>query len=273
MMLPSTAETAHEIKSCCAALYSSDAARVLLGDSFHPGGTGMTDRLADRLGIGPETRVLDIAAGVGTSAIHLASTRGCKVVATDLSEANLAEGARRASAAGVSDLVDFRRADAEDLDVDTGSFDAIVCECAFCTFPDKAAAARSMARALRPGGRVGISDLTTRGGLPDELQGLLAWVACIADALPVDGYRDALAAGGLHVDEVEACDEALREMVESIRARITGARLLVETGRLTLPGVDLEEARGLARAAKKTVEEGTLGYVLITASKPLPSSE
>lgn len=271
MTLPQAPETASEIKSCCAAVYGSDAARILLGDSFHPGGTGMTDRLADRLGIGPRTRVLDIAAGVGTSAIHLASRRGCYVVATDLSESNLAEGERRAGVAGVSDLVDFRRADAEDLDVGAAAFDAVVCECAFCTFPDKAAAARSMARALRPGGRVGISDLTTRGALPDEMHSLLAWVACIADALPVDGYRDALASGGLHVDGVEVCDEALHEMVESIRARIAGARLLVATGQLSLPGVDLEEARVLARAAKKTVEEGALGYVLITASNPLPS--
>ena len=273
MSVQSAPAASTDIKSCCAAIYSSEWVRMLLGDSLHPGGTALTDRLAERMGIGPETRVLDVAAGIGTSAIHLASHRGCHVIATDLSESNVAEGTRRADAAGVADLVDCRRADAERLDLGTSAFDAILCECAFCTFPDKRAAARSMAQALRPGGRVGISDLTTRRALPDELQGLLAWVACVADALPVDGYRDALVAEGLVVDGVEACDEALREMVDSIRARITGARLLVETGRLSLPGVDLVEAARLARAALKAVDDGTLGYVLITASKPLRSQE
>ena len=50
----------------------------------------------------------------------------------------------------------------------------VVCECAFCTFPDKSRAAAEFARVLRSGGRVGISDLTRSGELPGELDGLLA---------------------------------------------------------------------------------------------------
>ena len=50
--------------------------------------------------------------------------------------------------------------DAERLPLPDNTFDALVCECAFCTFPDKATAAAEFARVLRPGGRVGITDVT-----------------------------------------------------------------------------------------------------------------
>lgn len=82
----------------------------------------------------------------------------------------------------------FERSDAETLPFSDGSFDALICECAFCTFPNKAAAAREFFRALRRGGRVGISDLTRAEILPKDLDGLLAWVACIGDAQTVEGY-------------------------------------------------------------------------------------
>ena len=262
---------ADTVKACCAMAYSGDRARALLGDSFHPGGTRLTDRVADLLDIGDTSRVLDVAAGVGTSAIHLASLRGCHIVGVDLSADNVAEAARRAHAAGVGDRVVFHRGDAEILEVRARSFDAVLCECAFCTFPDKRSAAEAMARALRPRGRVGISDITRRGGLPAELDGLLAWVACIADALPVEGYADALAGAGLSVEHVEVCDGALLEMAEGIAGRLLGARLLIETGRLSLPGVDLDAARSLARSAIAAVRDGRLGYAVLCATKPADS--
>jgi arsenite methyltransferase len=61
------------VKQCCAAAYDSDAAKMLLGDSFHPGGTKLTERLGRILNLSPRTRVLDVAAGRGASAIFLAA--------------------------------------------------------------------------------------------------------------------------------------------------------------------------------------------------------
>ena len=57
-----------------------------------------------------------------------------------------------------SGKVRFHLGDAERLPLPDNTFDALVCECAFCTFPDKATAAAEFARVLRPGGRVGIAD-------------------------------------------------------------------------------------------------------------------
>ena len=180
--------TAEEVKSCCATAYESDWARLLLGDSLHPGGMALTERLGELLGLGPGKRVLDVAAGKGASAIFLARRFGCEVVGVDYSARNAAEAARAAESAGVVGLVSFRQGDAERLPFEDGEFDAVVCECAYCTFPDKAAAAREFHRVLRPGGSVGLSDLTRSGSIGPELQTLLAWVACLGDARPVKGY-------------------------------------------------------------------------------------
>src|SRR5207244_4203806 len=93
-----------------------------------------------------------------------------------------------AAAKGMSSRVSFQVGDAERLPVAEASFDAIICECAFCTFPEKSAAANEFARVLRFGGQVGLSDLTRGRALPKELDGLLAWIACIADAQSVETY-------------------------------------------------------------------------------------
>ena len=81
MTLP--ASTAVEIKSCCAALYETDYARLLLGDSFHPGGLELTERLGKQLGLRPGQRVLDVASGTGATAVFLAERFGCHVVGLD----------------------------------------------------------------------------------------------------------------------------------------------------------------------------------------------
>lgn len=260
--------TAAQLKACCAAVYASDWARLLLGDPFHPGGTQLTDRLADLLQLGPGSRVLDVAAGRGASAIHLARSRGCRVVGVDLSAANVEAAGAQARAAAVDDCVTFIVGDAESLDLEAGGgFDAVICECAFCTFLDKEAAARGLARALRPGGRVGISDLTRDGTLPPELQGLLAWVACVADALPAEGYAAHLRDAGLRVDVIEAHDGALADFVDAVRQKLTAAALLAHLGRIPLAPADVERARAMARAALNAVRAGQLGYAVVCASK------
>lgn len=255
------------IKGCCAALYASDWARLLLGESYHPGGLALTQRLGTLLALRPDARVLDVAAGRGSSAIHLARHFGWRVLGVDYAAANVAAARAAAREAGVSERVEFRLGDAEQLPCDDGAFDAVICECAYCTFPDKRAAAREFARVLRPGGRVGLSDLTRNGMLPPELDDLLGWVACIADARPIAAYTADLAAAGLVIERVEAHDEALVDLVQTVQRRLVGADLLVKLQKLDLPGVDLARIRALARGAAEAVRAGTLGYALLIGSK------
>lgn len=116
-----------DVKTCCATLYESDIARLLVGDSFHPGGLRLTRRLGEQLHLGAGLRVLDVASGKGESAIFLAQTFGCEVVGLDFGAENVRESTARAGA--VSPLVTFRQGDAEKLDLSGASFDAVLCEC------------------------------------------------------------------------------------------------------------------------------------------------
>jgi len=266
-MIDATHHSAETVKTCCATLYESDWTRLLLGDSFHPGGLALTERLGEWLGLRPGWRVLDVAAGQGASAVFLAQRFGCQVVGVDYSADLVAQAAAEAENAGLADRVRFEQGDAESLRFDAGTFDALICECAFCTFPDKPAAAREFARVLRAGGRIGLSDLTRSGPLPPELDGLLAWIACIADARPVQEYVAHLEHAGFALDRVEPHDAALGELVQNIRAKLLGAELLVKLNKLDLPGADFDQAKALARSAAQAVGEGRLGYVLIAGTK------
>lgn len=258
---------AQEAKRCCATAYGSDWARLLLGDTYHPGGLALTERLGVVLGLSAGTRVLDVAAGPGASAIYLAQRFGCRMTGIDLSDANVVAAREAAAQAGVGALTRFVAGDAERLPFADADFDAVICECAFCTFPDKATAAGEIARVLRPGGRVGLSDLTRTGSLPRELEGLLAWIACIADAQPLAEYEVCLRHAGFRIDRAERHDEALREMVRQIRTRLMGVELLAGLKQLDLPGVDLGQARSLARSVAEAVQAGTLGYALLAGTR------
>jgi arsenite methyltransferase len=255
------------LKTCCATLYASDWARLLLGDSFHPGGLALTERLGTLLDLKPGQRVLDVAAGRGTSAIFLAQRFGCAVVGVEYGGTAVVEANALAAEAGLADRVRFEQGDAEQIPFAAGAFDAVICECAFCTFPDKRAAAAEFARVLRRGGRAGLSDLTCSGTLAPELEGLLAWVACIADARPIDEYGAYLAGAGFSVDLVEPHQDALAELVQVVRTRLLGAELLVKLKQVDLPGADFEQAKALARHAAEAVRQGTLGYALLVGMK------
>ncbi len=260
------------VKSCCATLYESDLAKLLLGDSFHPGGLALTERLGQLLKLTAESRVLDVASGKGTSAIFLAERFGCEVIGIDYGKQNVDEANREAAAKRLGGRVRFERADAELVPVPDTSFDAVICECAFCTFPNKSIAAGEFARVLRLGGQVGLSDLTRGPVLPKELDSLLAWVACVADAQPIDSYAAYLRAAGLVVQCVEPHDEALTELVGQVRTKLLGAEIMVGLKKLDLPGVDFGAAKRLVKDVVAAIEQRQLGYGIITAAKPQHSS-
>ena len=103
------------MKACCADLYASDWVRLLLGESLHPGGLSLTERLGVLLGLDAQTRVLDPAAGRGTSALHLARVFGCQVMGVDYGARNVALAGDAARELGLAEQVQFIQADAERL--------------------------------------------------------------------------------------------------------------------------------------------------------------
>jgi arsenite methyltransferase len=259
--------TGEELKACCAAAYSSDIVALLLGDSYHPGGTALTRRLADALALAPGARVLDVASGRGTTALLIADAYRAQVDGVDYSAANTALAQGAAQAAGLAGTARFTTGDAEQLPYPDGVFDAVVCECALCTFPDKQRAAAESTRVLKPGGRLGITDVTVDPArLPSELTGLAARIACIADARPLDAYADILAAAGLRIQRTERHDGAMLRMIDRIEARLRLLRMTAPA-KLTAAGGDLDAAPTVLGAARTAVADGVLGYALLIAER------
>src|SRR5690349_18761473 len=100
---------ADEVKACCSAAYASDWARHLLGESFHAGGLALTKRLGTPLDLGPGKRLLDVAAGRGTSGIFLAQQCGCEVIGIEYGHDSVREATRAAEGAGIAHLVRFEQ--------------------------------------------------------------------------------------------------------------------------------------------------------------------
>lgn len=121
------------------------------------------EQLAEACDLKTDERVLDVAAGNGNATLA-AARRGCLVTSTDYVAGLLERGAERARAERLN--VSFQVADAEALPFDDGAFDAVVSTFGVMFAPDQARAASEMARVVRPGGRIGLSNWT-----PDSLVG------------------------------------------------------------------------------------------------------
>ena len=268
--------TEGQIKLCCATLYQSDIVRMLLGNVLHPGGLALTYHLGTLIGLKRTDLVLDVACGRGASAIHLAQHFGCHVTGVDYGSENVAAAEADAAAHGVAHLAAFCQGDAERLPFGTGSFDAVISECSFCTFPDKATAAAEIARVLRPGGRLGLTDMTVKGTLPGDIHSLLSWVICIAGAGTQEEYVATLQASGFDSFHIEDQHAALLELVDNVRRNLMGLKLAFALGKinlaeivdkLNLGDVDLSQGNSLARRVLELIESGVIGYTLITAKR------
>jgi len=102
----------------------------------------------------PGMRVLDLAAGTGTSAVDYAAD-GADVVACDFSPGMVAEGRRRHPG------IEFVEGDAMDLPLEDDSFDVVTISYGLRNVQDTSKALREMARVTRPGGRIVIAEFSS----------------------------------------------------------------------------------------------------------------
>ena len=255
------------IKSCCAGFYELPIVNMLLGDTLHPGGPALTRKLAEATIVGRDTDVLDVASGRGESARVLAAHYGCRVVGLDYSRANTARARELTRATDLSARVCFALGDAEDLPFRDDSFDVVISECSLCTFPDLERSLTEIRRVLRPGGRVGISDVVLNAPVPGALQDVLGHVLCIAGAYPTDGYQQALHAAGFTAIRARDVSFVLGEMIDQIERRVDTLDGVLDSDQLQqFPG--LCDAAPKLAAARESVGSGGIGYAMFTARNP-----
>lgn len=145
-----------------------------IGISKHSGGYPATDRLIELCHVPRGGEVLYVGSGIGIGPAYLARTRGCRVVAVDVSEQMLAWTRIRARQAGVARLVSSERADVLDLPYRSGRFDAVLVESVLAFIPEKLKAMRECARVTGPGGYVGMNEAVWRAEPPADGRALAA---------------------------------------------------------------------------------------------------
>jgi len=255
------------VKSCCAGFYELPLIQSLLGDQWHPGGPALTRKLAGAVLVGRGSRVLDVASGHGESARVLSQHFGCHVTGVDYSADNCTHANAMANETGLTEKIHFVDGDAEDLPFAEDTFDVVICECSLCVFPNRSTALDEIRRVLRPGGRLGISDVVVNQAIPLSLQDLFGQVLCIGGALSVDGYRDAFAAAGFSSIRSRDASTALNDMIDRIERRAGNMKEFLGTRNLELqPGWLV--SRSSIVEARDFVRNGGVGYALITGRKP-----
>jgi SAM-dependent methyltransferase len=152
----------------------------------------------------PGEVVVDLGCGGGLDVFLAAQKVGPagKAIGIDMTPQMIELARRNAAASGVSN-VEFHLATIDRLPLADGSVDCVISNCVINLAPDKAAVFREIARVLKPGGRLAVSDIALKRELPAELgQDLMAYVGCIAGAIGIEEYGRGLAEAGFAGVEV-----------------------------------------------------------------------
>lgn len=167
-----------------------------LGLTKHYGSLDATRQLLELCQVTRDQRVLEIGCGVGATSVYLAKSLGTRVIGSDLIEKMLPQAAARARRFQVEGLVDFIAADARQLPFPSDHFDGVILESVNVFFEDKVSALREYLRVIRPGGFIGLTEMTWLRPPAPELEAVFRDTA-YAIALDEDSWKGTLAAAGL----------------------------------------------------------------------------
>jgi arsenite methyltransferase len=150
---------------------------------------------------------VDLGSGGGLDVFLAARMVGPEGRATgiDMTPAMI-ERARANAMAGDYTNVEFHLSTIDNIPLPDASVDCVISNCVLNLAPDKLSVFREIARVLKPGGRLAVSDIALKGELPEAIaRSMAAYVGCIAGAIRMDDYRAGLLAAGFeHVELVDS---------------------------------------------------------------------
>ena len=202
--------------------------------------------------------VLDLGSGAGIDLLLAAEKVGPagRVIGVDMTDVMIEKARKNAAEAGI-DTIEVRTGLIEELPVEDASVDWVISNCVINLSPDKPRVFAEIARVLKPGGRMTVSDIM--------VQDLPAWAraskdlysTCVAGAISEESYTEGLTAAGLAEIEVTA-----RLVYEGSQIE-----LLIES---EVPGSEAGGAVAGRSAAELAGElEGKIWSAKVTARKPL----
>lgn len=155
----------------------------------------------------PGDVVVDLGSGGGLDVFLAAKMVGPngRVIGIDMTPAMI-ERARENAASGGYTNVEFYQSTIDRIPLPDASVDSVISNCVLNLAPDKTAVFREIARVLKPGGRLAVSDIALKGELPEAIAAsMAAYVGCVAGAIRIDDYQAGLLAAGFeHVEIVDS---------------------------------------------------------------------
>lgn len=169
----------------------------------------------------PGEVVLDLGSGGGIDVLLSAKrvSPGGKAYGLDMTDEMLALARENQRKAGLAN-VEFLKGEIENIPLPENSVDVVISNCVINLSADKDRVLREAFRVLKPGGRFAVSDVVTRGEIPEEIRrSMLLWVGCVAGALDENEYREKLAAAGfvnvrLEPTRIYRAEDALSFLVD-----------------------------------------------------------
>ena len=146
--------------------------------------------------------VVDLGSGGGLDVFLAAQKVGPegRAIGIDMTPEMIALATRNAAIqreAGLPDNTEFYQSTIDALPLEAGTVDCVISNCVINLAPDKNAVFKEIARVLKPGGRLAVSDIALKQPLPPEISNdIMAYVGCIAGAIPIEEYRQGLIAAG-----------------------------------------------------------------------------
>lgn len=165
-----------------------DALKKFIPISFHPGGSKTSKRLIDEANISKDSIILDVASGLGDTAIYIVMNFESTVIGIDLSRKMVNYANTLAKAVDFNKKSEFIVADAERIPMKDNIFDAAISECTLCLVPDMLKVLYEMKRVVKPGAKVVISDVILSERLPVNLINSILHDSCISGTKTLDEY-------------------------------------------------------------------------------------
>jgi SAM-dependent methyltransferase len=151
--------------------------------------------------------VVDLGSGGGLDVFLAAKMVGPegRAIGIDMTPAMIERARANATAGGYSNA-EFYLSTIDNIPLPDASVDCVISNCVLNLAPDKPAVFREIARVLKPGGRLAVSDIALKGELPEAIaRSMAAYVGCIGGAIRIDDYRAGLLAAGFeHVQIVDS---------------------------------------------------------------------
>ena len=191
--------------------YSADELAALPADAVvNSFGCGNPVALA---GLRKGDVVLDLGSGAGIDLLLAAKIVGPegRVIGVDMTDEMIAAAEANIAAAGL-DNVEVRQGIIEDLPVEDASVDWVISNCVINLSPEKPRVFAEIARVLKPGGQMLVSDMMAKDLPPELLQFPAAYSACVAGAISEDEYLAGLTAAGL--EEVAVRDRLVYDAAQ-----------------------------------------------------------